>query len=133
LPGGPRANYRPGRQRVGFRIARHSTAIRNLDEDKQAALLKEIANSDWDRDDVEPLLDATELYMPKSSRSFHETHRQTWEQFCFDVRNDPQTAKPFDEFIREELAESEERLPLGTLLFRARPEFKLDENDKRRP
>lgn len=103
----------------------------NLPESQQAALLEEIVNSDWDDDDGEPMLDATELYMPKSSQWFHNTHSDIWEQFCSDVRKDPQIALPFDEFIAEELAESDESLPAGTTFSRARLGFKLDENEER--
>ena len=102
-------------------------------EDRQAALLEAIANYNWDDDDGEPLLDATELYMPRSRQSFHETHRERWERFCSDVRDDPQTLIPFDEFIAEELAESEERLAMGTVLYRARLGFAVDENAERLP
>lgn len=105
----------------------------DLNEDKQGALLEEIANSNWDNDDGEPMLDATELYMPKSSQWFHNSHGDTWEQFCSDVRRDPQIPMPFDEFIAEELAESEENLSPGMTFSRARLGFKLDENDERLP
>ncbi len=105
----------------------------DLNEDKQAALLEEIVNSDWDDDDGEPMLDATELYMPTSSQWFHNTHSDTWEQFCSDVRRDPQIVIPFDEFIAEELAESEENLSAGMPFARARLGFNLDENEERLP
>jgi RES domain-containing protein len=105
----------------------------DLNEDKQGALLEEIANSNWDDDDGEPMLDATELYMPKSSQWFHNSHSDAWEQFCSDVRRDPQIPIPLDEFIAEELAESEENLSAGMTFSRARLGFKLDENDERLP
>jgi hypothetical protein len=105
----------------------------DLSEQTQAALLEEIVNSDWDDDDGEPMLDANELYMLKASQWFHNTHGDTWEQFCWDVRRDPQIEIPFDGFIAEELAESEEALREGTAFFRARPGFTLDENEERLP
>jgi len=55
------------------------------------------------------------------------------EQFCSDVRRDPQIPIPLDEFIAEELAESEENLSAGMTFSRARLGFKLDENDERLP
>lgn len=105
----------------------------DLSENTQASLLEEIVNSDWDDDDGESPLDAKELYMPKASQWFHNTHSNTWEQFCSDVRRDPQIAIPFDDFIAEELAESEETLRAGTVFFRARLGFTLDENEERLP
>jgi hypothetical protein len=36
----------------------------SLDEDTQVKLLEEIANAEWDDDDGEPKLNATELYSP---------------------------------------------------------------------
>jgi len=105
----------------------------DLSENKQAALLEEIVNSEWDDDNGESMLNARELYMPKSSQWFHNTHGDTWEQFCADVREDPHITIPFDEFIAEELGESEETLRAGTIFSRARPGFTLDENQERLP
>jgi hypothetical protein len=105
----------------------------DLNEGTQAALLEEIVNSGWDDDDGESPLDANELYMPKASQWFHNTHSDTWEQVCSDVRQDPQITIPFDDFIAEELAESEKTLRASTVVFRARPGFTLDENEERLP
>jgi hypothetical protein len=105
----------------------------DLGEDNQAALLETIMNSDWDDDDGESMLDARELYMPKSSQWFHNTHSDTWDQFCSEVREDPQITIPFDEFIAEELAVSEEMLRAGKVFSRARQGFALDENQERLP
>lgn len=105
----------------------------DLAEGQQETLLEEIVNSDWDDDDGEDRLDAKELYMPKASQWFHNTHSDTWEQFCSDVRDDPGATIPFDEFIAEELAESEETLRAGTIFSRARLGFTLDENQERLP
>jgi hypothetical protein len=103
----------------------------DLDEDQQARLFEDIANSDWDDDDGEPQVDATDLYMQKSSQWFHDTHSDTWDQFCSQVRADPQTPMPFDEFIAEELGESDEALQSGTIFNRARLGFILDEHEER--
>ena len=32
------------------------------------------------------------------------THRDRWEQYCSDVRENPDEALPFDEFLTEDLA-----------------------------
>ena len=69
--------------------------------------------------------------MRKSARWFAESHSDAWEQFCLDVRQDPEVQMPFDEFVAEELAQSEEHLNAGASLFRARAGFTLDENGER--
>jgi len=104
-----------------------------LNEDTQAALLEDIANSDWDDDDGVPVLDANELYMPRSFRWSHQTHTDTWAQFCDEVRADPNAAIPFDEFIAEELGESEERLSEGMIFYRARLGFETNDIEQRFP
>jgi RES domain-containing protein len=105
----------------------------HLAEGQQETLLEKIVNSDWDDDDGEDRLDAKELYMPKASQWFHNTHSDTWEQFCSDVRGDPGATIPFDEFMAAELAESEETLRAGMIFSRARAGFTLDENQERLP
>jgi hypothetical protein len=105
----------------------------DLSEDMQAALLEDIVNSDWDDDDGVPTLDVRELYMSKSSGWLHQTHTDNWAQFCYEVRDDPSAAIPFDEFIAEELGESEERLSAGMALYRARLGFETDDNEERVP
>jgi hypothetical protein len=104
----------------------------DLDEDQQARLLENIVNSDWDDDDGEPQVDATEFYMRKSSQWFHDTHSETrgtsFVQRYVKIR---QTPMPFDEFIAEELGESDEALKAGTIFTRARLGFTLNEHQER--
>jgi hypothetical protein len=102
-----------------------------LDENTQESLLEDILNSDWDDDDGKPEISASDLYMHRSSQWFHTTHRENWEQFCYDVRTDPQTSIPFDEFIVEELSEFEEILLAGLTLFSARRGFILNDRLER--
>jgi RES domain-containing protein len=104
-----------------------------LDEDGQVRLLEEIANSDWDDDDGEPMLRARELYVPVALRPLHTTHRERWEEFCFDVREDPDAPLPFEDYFNENFVEFEEHLPGGTTLYRARRGFEPGEYEERIP
>jgi len=103
-----------------------------LDEDRQAELLEDIANADWDDDDGEDPIDAHELYQPLGGE-FHTTHRDRWEQFCSDVRDNPDEALPFEEFLAEDFAQLSATLPVGTRLYRARPGFNSGEYGERQP
>lgn len=60
-----------------------------LGEDAQTALLEEIANSDWDDDDGEAPLNAHDLYQPLGTQ-YRYTHRDRWEEFCSEVRDNPE-------------------------------------------
>jgi hypothetical protein len=77
----------------------------------QRKLLERIANSDWDDDDGEPMLDARELYSPIGN-SLHTTHRERWEEFCTLLEN---------------------TLPVATGLYRARRGFEPGEYGERIP
>lgn len=104
----------------------------SLDEDGQVDLLEKIANSDWDDDDGEPELDARELYSPLGNR-FHTTHRERWEEYCSEVRDNPDEPLPFDDFYAEEFALLEVNLPATTRLYRARKGFEPGEYGERIP
>jgi hypothetical protein len=93
-----------------------------LSEASQKRLLEEIANADWDDDDGEFPVDADELYRPLGGM-LHTTHRERWEQYCDDVRDDPDVLLPLHEGHEEDLAELEVTVPAGTIFFRARPGF----------
>jgi len=101
-----------------------------LTEDQRADLLEEIANADWDDDGGESPVDAQELYQPVGG-VLHMTHRDRWEQYCSDVRENPNEALPLDEFLTEDLARLSLTLPLGTKFHRARPGFKCGEYGER--
>lgn len=103
----------------------------SLGEDNMARLLEKIANSDWDDDDGEPMLRARELYVPPAGRPFHSTHRERWEEFCSDVRENPDVLLPFDEYFSGDFAEFDERLRLGTTLYRSRRGFAAGEYGER--
>jgi RES domain-containing protein len=104
----------------------------SLDEDEQTRLLEAIANSDWDDDDGEDMVDGNELYTPLGN-TFHTTHRERWEQFCDDVRANPDAVLPFEEFYAEEFALLEATLPIETRFYRARRGFEPGEYGERTP
>ena len=101
-----------------------------LNEDQRAELLEDIANADWDDDEGEDPIDAQELYQPVGGQ-LHTTHRDRWEQYCSDVRENPEEALPFEEFLTDDLAGLSVTLPVGTRLHRARPGFKSGEYGER--
>jgi len=94
-----------------------------LDEDSQCDLLEEIANSDWDDDSGESPINATALYQVHGGW-LHATHEERWEQYCSDVRDDPDRTFPFEEYLSEDFYQLEVMLPNGTTLFRARRGFR---------
>lgn len=104
----------------------------SLNEDGQVSLLEDIANSDWDDDDGEPMLDGRDLYTPLGG-STHTTHRDRWEEFCWNVRENPDEPLPFDEFFEETLYDFEVLLPAGTALQRARRGYEMNEHGDRIP
>lgn len=103
-----------------------------LDEDSQAGLLQEIANSDWDDDDGDPPLNARELYQPLGGQ-FHTTHRERWEEFCSEVRQNPNAALPFEDYFGEDFSQLAVTLPMGTSFYRARRGFNSGEYGERQP
>jgi hypothetical protein len=103
----------------------------DLTEDQRSELLEEIVNADWDDDDGESPVDAQELYQTVGGL-LHTTHRDMWEQYCSDVRENPGEALPLDEFLREDLVALAATLPAGTQFHRARPGFKLGEYGERK-
>lgn len=90
-----------------------------LDEDEQVELLEEIANSDWDDDDGEPMLDARESYVVGGT--FHTSHAEAWSDFADKVREKPGEPLPFHEYFEENFNLAAVTLPVGSLLYRARP------------
>lgn len=105
----------------------------SLSEESMGTLLEDIANDDWDDDDGESQIDASALYMSVFRNPLHQTHRDAWEQFCFDVRRNPDTEIPFSEYMGEEFALSEMRLPVGSPVYRARVGFTESEAGDRLP
>ena len=94
-----------------------------LGEDSQCALLQEIANADWDDDSGECPINAKALYQVHGGW-IHATHEERWEQYCSDVRDDPDQGFPFEEYLAEDFSRLAVTLPKGTSLFRARRGFR---------
>jgi RES domain-containing protein len=90
-----------------------------LDEDGQAELLEEIANCDWDDDDGDPMLDASEAYVVGGT--FHTSHAEAWSDFADKVREKAGEPLPFHEYFEENFNLAAVTLPAGILLYRARP------------
>jgi RES domain-containing protein len=103
-----------------------------LGENMQARLLEKIVNSDWDDDSGEDKLNARELYSPLGN-TFHTTHRERWEQFCSDVRDNPGEPLPFEDFYAEEFALLEAVLPIETKFYRARRGFEPGDYGEQTP
>ena len=103
-----------------------------LNEDSQVELLEDIANSDWDDDDGEPELDGRELYQSLGG-SLHYTHRDRWEEFCDQVRENPEEKLPFEDYFAEDFAQLAVTLPTGTPFYRARRGFNPGEYGDRQP
>lgn len=89
-----------------------------LDEDGWVELLEEIANSDWDDDSGEPMLNARESYVVGGM--FHTSHAEAWSDFADKVRESPGEPLPFHEYFEETFYLAAVTLSEGTVLYRAR-------------
>jgi hypothetical protein len=94
-----------------------------LDEEARGALLDDIINASWDDDDGEPQIHPTDYY--RRRRDIWDE----WEEFCDEVRNDPATPLPFNEFMQEEFGRRLITLAAGASLYRARPGHTIDPAD----
>ena len=77
-------------------------------------LFNEIANAAWDDDDGEPPVDAADYYRRRRTVS------DEWDVFCEEVKRDPTTPFPLDEYMHEEFGRRLVIVPAGSALFRAR-------------
>ena len=91
-------------------------------------LLEDILNSNWD-DDGEPPVEAWDLVRKRAVLEDMET----WEQFCFDVREDPNAEPAFGEVFEEDLRNVAEMFPAGSVLARARPGWASGPGGHREP
>jgi hypothetical protein len=57
-------------------------------------------------------------------RWLYTTHEERWEQYCSDVRDDPDRTFPFEEYLAEDFYQLAVTLPKGTTLVRARRGFR---------
>jgi hypothetical protein len=102
-----------------------------LDEDRQASLLEDIANSDWDDDDGEWPIDPHGLYIVGTQ--YHTSHADIWSEFVHDVRKNPQRDIPLEYELDESLIRAEQTIVVGTQLFRARAGCEVGEYGRREP
>ena len=84
------------------------------DDVTAACLFNDIVNAAWDDDDGEPPVDAADYFRRRRAVS------DEWDDFCEEVRLDPTTPFPFDEYMHEELGQRRVIVPAGSTLFRAR-------------
>jgi hypothetical protein len=92
------------------------------------ALLENILNSDWDDDSGDPPVNAFDTY--RSRQPLHEV--ESWETFRDAVKEDPGAEPDFGEYFEEELAAVEKTIPVGTILYRARPGWSGQDGQGRR-
>ena len=85
-----------------------------LDENGQVHLFNDIVNAHWDGDGEEESIDAAGHYRRRRSVW------SEWDDFCEEVRLDPATPLPFNEYMQEELSRREVVTTAGSVLFRAR-------------
>jgi hypothetical protein len=75
---------------------------------RSRALLEDILNSNWDDDDGEPPVDAWDLVRAREVLP----DLDSWEDFCLNVRDDPDLEPDFGETFDEDLENTSPRTPL---------------------
>jgi hypothetical protein len=98
-----------------------------------ACLLEDIMESGWDDDSGEPPVDANELYRRRAEGEHHTTMREAWEEFCYEVRENPTHEPNLPALFDDELARMEGELPRESIMHRARIGFQVGEHDAVRP
>ena len=79
-----------------------------------ANLFNDVVNAAWDDDDGEPPVDAADYYRRRHTVS------DEWDDFCEEVRLEPRTPFPLNEYMHEEFGQRLVMVPAGLTLFRAR-------------
>ncbi len=95
--------------------------------DRASALLEDIANSDWDDDSAESLLDADDLWTRDNSL-WHESLSEKWMDFRARVLAHPDLEPDFHELLGEDIGCTEVTIPPGSTFFRARIGFATDQD-----
>ena len=98
-----------------------------------AKLLGDITYSGWDDDSGESPVDPHELYYHRSSSWYHTTMREAWEEFCYNIKENPTHELNLPDSFDEDLARLETELPRNFSIFRARIGFQDDELGRPRP
>ncbi|MGD0650108.1 MAG: RES domain-containing protein [Verrucomicrobiia bacterium] len=98
-----------------------------------ARLLEDIMESGWDDDSGEPPVDANELYRRRDEEEHHTTMREAWEEFCYELRDNPTHEPNLPALFDEELARMEVELSHESIMHRARIGFRVGEHNDARP
>jgi len=101
--------------------------------DKAARLLEDIMRTGWDDDSGEAPVDAHELYYRRSSLWYHTTMAEAWEEFCDQVKENPEHEPDLPELLHDDLARMEVELTKGTILYRTRVGFRSKEGGEIKP
>lgn len=97
------------------------------ESDRSGELLEDILNSEWVDGDGESPVNAYELVRSRDVLQ----DLNTWEEFCIDVREDPNMDPAFGEVFEEDLKNTTGVLPVGTTLYRARLGWGSEVNGRR--
>jgi hypothetical protein len=100
-----------------------------IQSDRAYDLLEDIVNSYWDDDSGDPPINARELYT-RTESLFHDSLSEKWAEFREQVIKDPILTPDFHELFGENLARAATELKQEAILYRARPGFAVDENDR---
>jgi hypothetical protein len=83
---------------------------------KSEELLEDILNSDWDDDSGEFPVNALDSYRARAVLN----ELETWEQSCWEVKENPDVEPEFSDYFDDELSAVEKTIRGGTIVYRAR-------------
>jgi hypothetical protein len=101
-----------------------------LSDERASDLIIAIQRSGWEKDSGEDLIDAGDLYTRRSS-IYHTPPAEVWEEFCEEVKENPDLEPTFHEYVDQELCRAEVILRQGTILYRTRSGFECEDRIKR--
>jgi hypothetical protein len=105
----------------------------NLHEDQSGPLLEEIVDSTWDDDSGESPVSWNDLHTRRVAL-WHSSRAERWEDFCDEVKGNPDLTPTFEEILGEDLWRQSVTLRAGTIIFRARLAWaSIDENGNKQP
>jgi RES domain-containing protein len=90
-------------------------------------LLDAIMSSGWEKDSGTDPIDVYGLFTRRDS-FYRSSPFEKWQEFCEQVRQDPDSALPFSEFFTEELARLTETVAPSTMLYRSRRGYNIEED-----
>ncbi len=100
-----------------------------IQTDRAYDLLEDILNCNWDDDSGESPINARELYT-RTESLFHDSLSEKWAEFREQATKDPTLKPDFHELFGENLARAATEIKQGIILYRSRPGFAVDENDR---